>query len=142
MSEKLLFTELENGNLRISAENKADFKQFIDDHSNDMLTSFQPNSDQAFMELTEDYWTNGWGVFTADQLGQLSECLIVAKEATIEDDGSYTLYDRAWSNIADYQIVSPLTLILENGYYDFELWEEFKGENFPNPFMVEQENQQ
>lgn len=138
MSEKLHFEIIENGaKLRVTPENMEDFKQFIVDHEDDCLTSFNPNTDQAFMELTESYWTNGWGVFTADNLGQLSECLVIAEEATIEDDGSHTLYKRAYYN-GDYMIINPLDQILEKGYYDFDLWEDFgnHGRNFPSVYNV------
>lgn len=136
MSENLKFQIIDNGRkLRVTPENMEDFKQFIKDHEDDALTSYTPNSDMAFMELTESYSCNGWGIFTADQLGQLSECLVIAQESTVEDDGSYTLNGKAWTNINDYQLVSPLYCILENGYYDFELWEEFKGENFKGAFF-------
>lgn len=131
MSKKLIFEIIDNGRkLRVTPENMEDFKAFIADHEEDALTSYTPNSDMAFMELTESYSGNGWGVFTADQLGQMSECLVIAQESAIEEDGSYTLNGKAWTNINDYQLVSPLYCILENGYYDFELWQEFKGENF------------
>jgi len=52
-----------------------------------------------------------------------------------EDDGSITLIGRTWTNISDYQIICPVTEILEKGYIDFYLWENFKdGENFKNPY--------
>jgi hypothetical protein len=87
------------------------------------------------MELTESYWTNGWGVHTADQLNQMSECLVISEDSTTEDDGSITLNGKAWTNNNNYMIVSPLDSILENGYVDFELWDEFKEENFKNPYL-------
>jgi len=126
----LKFEQINEGKtLRISAENPSEFAQYIKDHEDDALTSFTPNSDQAFMELTESYSCNGWGVFTADQLGQMTECLAVAEESTVEDDGSYTLNGKVWTNIHNYQIVSPLYVILEDGYIDFRLWEDFQNEN-------------
>lgn len=131
MSEKLIFEIIDNGKvLRVKAENQADFLQFIADHEDDMLTSYTPNSDQAFFELTGDYSGDGWGVLNADELGQMTQCLVICQELYNEEDGSKTLHGKAWTNINDYQIVSPLYVIAENGYYDFYLWEEFKGENF------------
>lgn len=132
MPKNLHFEIINDGNaLRVSAENPEEFKQFIQDHEDDALTSFTPNSNQAFMELTESYSNTGWGIVTADRLGQLSECLVIAEEILLEDDGSYTLYGRSWTNIDDYQIVNPLDQILENGYYDFQLWANFESaENF------------
>lgn len=88
-------------------------------------------SDSTFMELTESYWTNGWGVHNADTLGQMSECLVVAEESTIEDDGSISLSGKVWTNIHNYQVYCPIEEILENGHIDFYLWEDFKSvENF------------
>lgn len=131
MSENLKFQIIENGRvLRVTAENPAEFLQYIEDHKDDALTSYKPNSDMALMQLTESYSGNGWGIFTADQLGQLSECLVIAEESTSEDDGSFTLNGRVWTNIHNYMIVNPLDQIAENGYCDFYLWEEMKGENF------------
>ncbi len=131
MSEHLKFEILDNGNLRVSAQNPADFAEWIRDHEDDAVTSFTPNSDMAFMALSEQYSCNGWGVFTADTLGQMSECLVICDDSTTEEDGSITLSGKAWTNIHDYQIVSPLYVILENGYYDFYLWENFETpENF------------
>jgi hypothetical protein len=128
----LKFEKINEGKtLRISAINPAEFAEYIKEHEDDMLTAYTPNSDMAFFEMTEAYSTNGWGVFTADQLGQLSECLVVAEESTVEGDGSFSLSGKAWTNIDNYQIENPLDLILENGHVDFYLWEDFKKvENF------------
>lgn len=132
MTENLKFEIIDNGRvLRVTAENQADFLQFIKDHEEDMLTSYTPNSDQAFIELTESYWCNGWHVCNADDLGQMSQCLVICEDSTIEDNESVTLRGRAWTNIHNYQIVNPLDSIVENGYIDFLLWDTFKGENFP-----------
>jgi len=117
--------------LRISAVNPAEFAEHIENHKDDCLTSYSPNSDMAFMEMSESYSCNGWGVFTADQLGQMSECLVIAEDSTIEDDGSFSFFGKVWTNIHNYQIENPLDLILENGHVDFYLWEDFKKvENF------------
>ena len=93
---------------------------------------------QAFMKMTEGYWTNGWGVHEAgNQLGQMSDCLVIAQDSTIEDDGSITLTGKTWSNIHNYQVVDEVEEILTKGYYDFYLWEDFKnGENFKNPWQT------
>ena len=117
MGENLHFEIIENGRvLRVTAENPAEFLQYIEDHKDDCLTSFQPNTDQAFMTLCESYSCNGWGIFTADTLGQMSECLVIAQESTVEEDGSYTLNGKVWTNIHNYQIVNPLDSIVESGH--------------------------
>ncbi len=124
MSENLKFEIINDGRtLRVTTENPADFAQYIKDNEEEALTSYTPNSNMAFMNLTEQYSTNGWRVYTADQLGQLSECLVICEEASIDDDGNPELIGRSWTNIEDYEIVSPLDLILSVGYYDFEIWE-------------------
>ena len=123
MSENLKFEIINDGKtLRVTAENPADFAQFIKDHEDDALTSYTPNSDQAFMELTESYSCNGWLVTTADNLGHLSECLLISNDFEMDNNGKYST-DKFYTNISDYQIVGPLYCILENGYYDFELAE-------------------
>lgn len=121
----LKFTELENGNLRISLEDGYSPADLLDEVGDDI------DSDFAFIELTEFYWANGWGVHRADDLGQLSECLVISKEAEIENDGSITLSGKAWSNVHNYMIVSHLREIVEKGYYDFLFWQEFQNDNFP-----------
>jgi hypothetical protein len=120
------FTELEDGKiLRVSfSGNFEDRQELID--LNEKL-----GSADAFKEITESYWVNGWGVFNANELNQMSNCLVIAKESNIEEDGSYTLFGRAWSNIHNYQIVDEIEVLLNDGYYDFYLWEDFKTpENF------------
>lgn len=130
----LHFEIIEDGKtLRVTAENPAEFAEWIKCHEEEMVTSYTPNSDMAFMELSEWYACNGWTVLTADQLGQMSECLVICEDATLEDDESYTINGRVWTNIYDYEIVSPLYCILENGHYDFDLWEVMDNENFPAP---------
>ena len=128
---ELSFEIRDNGNtLRVTADDPIEFAEYIQEHEDDALTSYSPNTDQAFQEMTESYWTNGWGVHTADELGQMSECLVISEESYPEEDGSITLNGKVWTNIRDYQIVNPLDSILENGYYDFDLWEDMKMENF------------
>lgn len=126
------FEKLNDGKiLRVSAVNPAEFADYIKNHEDDALTSCSPNSDQCFIEMTESYWVNGWGVFTADEIFQMSECLVIAEEFYTEDDGSKTLCGKVWTNIHNYMIVNPLDAILEDGHYDFILWEKFKTpENF------------
>ena len=123
---EIKFTELEDEKiLRVSLVADEQEKQEIRDGMDER------GSIAAFFDLTESYWSNGWGVLTADTILQLSECFIIAKECTTEDDGSMTLYGKAWTNIHNYMIVNEITELLDNGHYDFYLWEDFgKGENF------------
>ena len=123
MSENLKFEIINDGKiLRVTAENPVDFAEYIKDHEDDALTSYTPNSDQAFMELTGQYQGNGWFITTADKLGHMSECLLISNDFEMDDDGNYST-DKFYTNIADYQIISPLYCILEDGHYDFELSE-------------------
>lgn len=123
MSENLKFEIINDGKtLRVSAENHEDFAQYIKDHEDDCLTSYTPNSDMAFMELTESYSCNGWLITTADMLGHMTECLLISNDFEMDDEGNYTT-DKFYTNIHNYQIVSPLYCILEDGYYDFFLTE-------------------
>jgi hypothetical protein len=87
----------------------------------------------AFMEATESYWTNGWGVHIADELGQMSSCLVIAHDSTVEDDGSITLTGKTWSNNHNYAIVDEIEEMLKKGYVDFYSWENFSE---PETFKV------
>ena len=113
------FSILDDGNtLRLSIFDEQEFAEFMEECEH-------PDSDDAFMEATETQWTNGWMVFpNADVLGQMSQCTVIAT-GNYEDDGGYTLYGKAYTNIHDYQTKSPLRELLEKGYYDFQLWEDF-----------------
>ena len=123
MSENLKFEIINDGKvLRVTAENPVDFAQYIKDHEDDALTSYTPNSDMAFMILTESYSCNGWLITTADKLGHLSECLLISNDFEMDDDGNYST-DKFWTNIHDYQINNPLDCILNDGHYDFYLAE-------------------
>jgi len=94
-------------------------------------------SDCVFWDLTEGYWTNGWGVIVADVLGQLSECIVIVESESAEDDGSHTLAGKAWTNHDNYQVVCPVSEMLTKGYADFKFWQDFgEGENFPNILEV------
>ena len=124
------FVKMDNNVLRIKFDgNKLDKEELQNNRD-------KYGSDRAFLDITEPYWTNGWGVNTADQLNQMSECFVISEESTSEDDGSITLYGKSWSNIHNYQIIDPIDELCEKGYYDFYLWEDFKdGVNFPNPYL-------
>lgn len=120
----LKFEKINKGKtLRISAINPTEFAEYIKSHEDDLLTSYTPNSDQCFIEMTESYWTNGWNVTTADNLGWLSECLVVSDDAHFEDEEVSFDDCRIWTNIHNYQIVNPLDQILEKGFIDFYLSE-------------------
>lgn len=115
------FTELEEGKiLRVSFSGDAEDRQELIDLNEKVGCA------NAFREITESYWCNGWGVFQADDLGQMSQCLVIAEESSIEDDGSYTISGKAWTNIHNYQIVDEIECLLKDGHYDFLLWEDFK----------------
>jgi len=130
ISISLKLEKIDNGVLRISLPKTNDEK--VDKEiKEEILELLEKNgSDDTFWELTEHYWTNGWGVCMADDLGQMSECLVVAEEMYHEDDGSLTLNGRVWSNIHNYQIACPIKTILSDGYVDFYIWDTFDNENF------------
>lgn len=119
------FKILENGNLRISIFKgcKREFKRFMKENTH-------LGGDQRFMNATENYWTNGWGVHGAGELNQLSNCLVISQESFIEDDGSITLHGKSWTNIHNYMFIDPLQEILEKGYIDFYQWETWNNQNF------------
>ena len=102
----------ENGNLIISceAEDRLEIREFSQEHG-EMDT---------ILEFTEHYWTNGWGVHSADELGNLSEAPLFAEESTIEDDGSIVLGERVWYH-PNYQIESLVDTVLQNGFIELPL---------------------
>ena len=93
--------------------------------------------DSAFINATEGYWTNGWGVLRAgDDLGQMSDCLVIAEGKTTEEDGSKTIYGKTWSNFNTYMYVDEVEELLTTGYVDFVFWQDCgEGVNFENPYM-------
>lgn len=114
------FTELQNGNLRLTLSE--DGTKYYDE----AVQIIQNNSAiSALLTLTEYYWTNGWGVLEADELHQMSQAPVIVQDYTIEDDGSRTLYGKAWY-YPNYMILNPLEEILKEGYVDFTLWEDFQ----------------
>ena len=121
----LTFKELKNGKLRISylKGHKKELREYHNEHG----------EIDTMMEETESYWTNGWGVFTGDQLGQLTEAPIIAKESYFEEDSSHTLNGPAWW-YPDYQVTDFIEVILDKGFIDFDLWEKMDMVNFPSPY--------
>lgn len=120
-------TKLNNGEiLRISWIGSEDDKA-------EVLSSVEENgSNCALLEILEPYACNGWGIYEAGNLGQMSDCFVICEDSTMEEDGHITIRRKAWSNIHNYMEVNEVEEILEKGYYDFYLWEDFgeEGENF------------
>ena len=120
INDYISFSKIDDGfTLRISftgtEEDKLELEEMNDEYG----------EIHTLWEITEGYWANGWGLHTADQLGQLSECLIISEDSTIEDDGRLTLFGKCWSNVHNYQTVSVIEELLEKGFYEFYLWEDF-----------------
>ena len=110
----LKFEEIENGKiLRVS---------FIgdDEAKREFLESL---SEITFYDLAEYQNCNGWLITTADQLNQLSSCLVLSQDYSTDDNGEVIELGKAWSNFHNYQIVNEVEEILTVGYYDFRLWE-------------------
>lgn len=117
------FIELENGNLRLwlIEGQKESLEEIV---NNENIGDFQ-----KLLGATESYWTNGWGVTSADLLHQLSEAPVIVEDLTVEDNGSITLYGKAWYQ-SDYMIRGAVETILRQGHIDFTLFDSFDGENF------------
>lgn len=127
VNPQFTLTVLDNGNLKIS---------YDESDSREVRDCYNDRGDFGTLyELTESYWTNGWGVHCADVLGQMSECPVIAKESYIEDDGSTTLQGKVWYH-PNYMVESMILTILEKGFIELPLWfESEKGENFKNPYI-------
>lgn len=124
------FEKLENGKLRIKFVGNEDDKIEI----LEMLEKQGSNS--VLMDITESHWTNSWAVFPdADVLGQMSNCPVICEDGSVEDDGSNTLYGKAWY-FPNYMIIGEVDEIVNTGFVDFELWQDFEeATNFPNPYI-------
>lgn len=83
-------------------------------------------SDNVFVDLLEDYQVNGWGLVKASTIYQLSDCFVISREAWMNEDFSYSMVGKSWSNFHNYQINCPVKDMIENGYTDFFLWQDSK----------------
>lgn len=119
----LNFKVLDNGDLRLTCEKgyKRELRKDNKEHG----------EVETFMQATERYWANGWGVFTADTLSQLSEAPVIVQESTSEDDGGWTLNGNAWY-YRDYMIHNFIDKILKDGFVDFTFWQNFTNMKFPS----------
>lgn len=116
LTPQLKFTVRKSGDLRISckAHDKKEIKEI----------DWKLGTPQALVELTESYWTNGWGVHTADQLNQMSECEVIAMDSSVEDDGSITLCGTCWYH-PNYMVENIIDVIVEKGFIDLPCWQTF-----------------
>ena len=118
------FEILENGNLRLSFDDDVEIQEV-----RESLNKYGSNF--VLVSMTEGYWANGWGVFPdADTLGQMSSTPIISEDASVEDDGSNTLFGKCWY-FPSYMIYCPIEKIIDDGHVDFSpLWNLEEPENF------------
>lgn len=63
--------------------------------------------------LMEDWWSNGHGLGTVDELGAMSEAPFLSEELTVEDDGTTVVESPLWY-YRDYMTRSPLDELRED----------------------------
>lgn len=117
--------ELENGKLQVKFTGDEQDKLELEERAKDW------GINSILAEILEPYTCNGWGFHLASDLGQLSESPVIAKESYSEEDGSITLIGKAWYS-PNYAVQSEIELLLEKGYFEYDLWEDFgsDGANF------------
>ena len=126
----ITLTILENNDLRLAWD---ETQYGSDENKEHMIEYCNSNGSQfALHEILEDHLGNGWSLFTADQLAQMSETPIISEDGMINDNGDIVLNEKAWF-YKDYMITNPVEKILENGFVDFTLWDTFDNALFPFP---------
>jgi len=109
---------LENRKLRLKWDGDEDDRHEILDYED------ANGSQSALCEILEDYLCNGWSLFDADQLLQLSSAPVLCNDASLEDNGDITLYGQGWY-LGSYMVINPIDEILDEGFIDFDFWQDF-----------------
>lgn len=66
------------------------------------------DTDAAFLELIQDQLVNGWEVLRPEDIGALTDALILSDEVTRNEDGVVVDVGRLFSNIGWYQVYSAV----------------------------------
>ena len=103
------FRKTENGDLEIAInpEGKTEIDEAVESGKN-------IHSDEFFTDLIEHQLCNGWQLIAPDVVGALTGALILTDDDV--DSSTLTLY----SNIANYQIESPVAIMLRDGCVVFQ----------------------
>lgn len=71
-------------------------------------------SDNAFVSMIEDQLSNGWELIRPEELGALTNALIICRDCERDDDGKLISIGDVWSNIDFYQVRSEIQDFAEN----------------------------
>lgn len=99
------FTKTKSGNLRIklTREGRAEIRDNPD------------RSDNAFFNLIEYQLGNGWETIAPEEIGALTDAIIISDECERDDHGDLIKCGRVYSNIDYYQVESDIDRLLRNG---------------------------
>ena len=113
--------ELSNGNLRLVMQ-----KGMRKEYAEDIIERKEKlGINQAFIEMMEDFWTNGWYVDTADNAGHMSGTMLIADETTMDEaEGILFPCGKQWID-PNYAINDEVQLIYERGWYEFQPLERY-----------------
>lgn len=64
--------------------------------------------------IMEDWWSNGHGLGTVDELGAMSEAPFISEELTVEDDGTTVVNSPLWY-YTNYMVRDPMDELREDG---------------------------
>ncbi len=107
MANGITLKKLPNGDLEITVDDPSDLDSAHD--IGDVLDSGR-------------YIGNGWDVVDAEatNCGDLTEAPMIAEDATLEDDDSWTFYGDIWW-FPNYQIEDPVETLRQTGRVVFKL---------------------
>jgi len=105
------FVELANGNLliKLNAEGRAELAELVEDYGIAAL-----GFDGAFIELVEYQTCNGWEWIAPEEIGALTNALILSCDTVRDDHGVLISCGRVYANM-DYAIKSPAEELARNG---------------------------
>jgi hypothetical protein len=112
------FKKLENGNLRISLieEERSEVEE---------ISQNGKGIDAQFIEIIEHQLCNGWDMIKPEEIAALTSAPILSDSAIYDDRGILTGIDEVWW-YPNYAIFNEVEELLEHGYIDFDLGEEYK----------------
>lgn len=96
---------LENGNLRVTPTERAIAEK------DSILAMDQKNAEYTLLEYQ---CCNGWTIIQPEEIGALTDAMLLTDEYTIGDDNT-VFVGRAWSDIDFYQIRSWIEEMYEKG---------------------------
>jgi len=88
-------------------------REHIADHRDD------EGDERTFYDLIESHLCNGWTLVNPQDIGALTEAVILSDDVEIADDGRIVHVGSVYANIHNYQITSPVDALLADGVVIF-----------------------